>query len=393
MAKPTGAVCNLGCDYCYFLKKEELYPGSSFRMSDAVLERFVDQVVASQPGPEIAFAWQGGEPTLMGLDFFERAVALAEARRRPHQRVTHALQTNATRLDDVWGAFLARHGFLVGVSLDGPRALHDRYRRDKGGRGSFDAVMRGVDVLRRHGVEWNALTTVHAANAEAPLEVYRFLRDDAGARFVQLIPIVERADPSGFQVGTALTERSVSEEAYGRFMLALFDEWVRRDVGIVFVQAFDELLGKHLGMRGGLCVHQSTCGAALALEHTGDVYSCDHFVQPDHRLGNLTELPLAALVDDPRQRAFGAAKRDTLTAQCRRCSVLAFCHGGCPKDRVGVSIDGESGQHHLCDGYFAFFSRTKPAMLWMADALRRGQPPAGIMAAVRSGALQPLLPA
>jgi uncharacterized protein len=390
MAKPTGAVCNLGCDYCYFLKKEDLYPGSSFRMSDAVLEAFADQMIAAQPGPEVAFAWQGGEPTLMGLEFFERAVALAEARRRPHQQVTHTLQTNATKLDDDWGAFLARHGFLVGISLDGPRVLHDRYRRDKAGRGSFDGVMRGVDVLRRHGVAWNALVTVHAGNAEAPLEVYRFLRDEAGARFVQFVPIVERADPSGFQVGTTLTDRSVSGEAYGRFLLTVFEEWVQRDVGTVFVQAFDDLLGKHLGAPGGICVHQPTCGDALALEHTGDVYACDHFVQPDHKLGNLTERPLATLVDDPRQRAFGEAKRDTLTAQCRRCPVLAFCHGGCPKDRVGVSVDGEPGQHHLCEGYFAFFSRTAPAMRWMADAWRRGEPPAGVMAAVRSGALRPL---
>ena len=391
MAKPTGAICNLDCDYCYFLKKEELYPGSSFRMSDDVLERFVDQMLEAQPGPEVTFAWQGGEPTLMGLPFFERAVALAEARRRPHQRVVHTLQTNATRLDDAWGAFLARHGFLVGVSLDGPRDLHDRYRKDKGGGGSFDAVMRGVAVLQRHRVDWNALVTVHAGNAHAPLEVYRFLRDEAGAAHVQFIPIVERADPSGAQRGTALTDRSVSGAAYGEFLLAVFDAWVRRDVGRVYVQAFDELLGKHLGVPGGLCVHQPTCGDALAVEHTGDVYACDHYVEPDHRVGNLLELPLAKLVDAPRQRAFGEAKRDTLTAQCRRCPVLAYCHGGCPKDRVGVSVDGEPGQHHLCAGYYAFFTRTQPAMRWMAAAYRAQRPPAGVMAAVRSGALRPVL--
>jgi len=391
MAKPTGAICNLACDYCYFLKKEELYPGSSFRMSDLVLERYVAQLLAAQPGPEATFAWQGGEPTLMGLPFFERAVALAEDRRAPHQQVRHTLQTNATRLDDAWAAFLARHGFLVGVSLDGPCYLHDRYRRDMGGAGSFDAVMRGVRALQRHDVAWNALVTVHAGNAHAPLEVYRFLRNEAGARHIQFIPIVERADPNGEQRGTALTERSVSGRAYGDFLLAVFAEWIARGVGTVFVQAYDELLGKHLGMQGGLCVHQSTCGDALAVEHTGDVYACDHYVQPDHRLGNLTELPLAALVDDPRQRAFGRAKRDTLTAQCRRCPVLAFCHGGCPKDRVAVSVDGESGHHHLCEGYFAFFTRTAPAMRWMADAYRAGRPPAEVMEAVRSGALQPLL--
>jgi uncharacterized protein len=383
MAKPTGAVCNLACGYCYFLRKEDLYPGSSFRMSDAVLERTVEETLAAQPGPEVVFAWQGGEPTLMGPAFFERAVALAEARRRPHQRVLHTLQTNATRLDDAWGALLARHGFLVGVSLDGPRELHDRYRRDKGGGGSFDAVMRGVEVLRRHGVEWNALVTVHAGNAHAPLDVYRFLRDEAGARFLQFIPIVERADPTGAQRGTALTERSVDGAAFGRFLLAVFGAWVRRDVGTVYVQAFDDLLAKHLGVPGGICVHQPTCGQALALEHTGDVYACDHYVEPDYRLGNLLETPLAAFVDDPRQRAFGAAKRTTLTAQCRRCPVLALCHGGCPKDRVAASVDGEAGQNHLCEGYAAFFTETLPAMRWMAAAWRRGEAPAGVMGVVR----------
>jgi uncharacterized protein len=383
MAKPTGAVCNLACDYCYFLRKEELYPGSSFRMSDEVLHAFVEGILAAQPGPEVTFAWQGGEPTLMGLAFFERAVALAEARRRPHQRVQHTLQTNGTRLDDAWGAFLARHGFLVGISLDGPRELHDRYRRDKGGGGSFDAVMRGVEVLRRHGVEWNALVTVHAGNAHAPLDVYRSLRDEAGARFLQFIPIVERADPSGAQRGTVLTERSVGGAEFGRFLLAVFDDWVRRDVGTVYVQAFDDLLGKHLGVPGGICVHQATCGDALALEHTGDVYACDHYVEPEYRLGNLLDAPLAALVEDPRQRAFGAAKAATLTAQCRRCPVLALCHGGCPKDRVAVSVDGEAGQNHLCEGYLAFFTGTLPAMRWMADAWRRGEAPAGVMGAVR----------
>lgn len=382
MAKPTGAVCNLACDYCYFLRKEDLYPGSTFRMSDAVLERFVEETLAAQPGADVTFAWQGGEPTLMGLDFFECAVALAESRRRPHQRVQHTLQTNGTRLDDAWGAFLARHGWLVGISLDGPRELHDRSRHDKGGGGSFDAVLRGVEVLRRHGVAWNALVTVHAGNAHAPLEVYRFLRDEAGARFLQFIPIVERADPSGAQRGTALSERSVGGAAFGRFLLAIFTEWVRRDVGTVFVQAFDDLLGKHLGVPGGVCVHQPVCGDALALEHTGDVYACDHYVETDFRLGNLLDTPLAALVEDPRQRAFGLAKAATLTAQCRRCPVRALCHGGCPKDRVAISGDGEAGQNHLCEGYLAFFTDTLPGMRWMAAAWRAGRAPAEIMTAL-----------
>lgn len=368
MAKPSGAVCNLGCEYCYFLSKERLYPGSRFRMSAATLERYVIELIASARGSEVTFAWQGGEPTLLGLDFYRRAVALQRRHAPPSLRVVNTFQTNGVLLDDDWCAFFREHDVLVGLSVDGPRDLHDAYRVDKGGAGTFDRVMRGYEALRRQGVEVNLLATVHAANQDHPLRVYRFLRDELDARFLQFIPIVERAAPSGFQEGTALTERSVDGAAYGRFMSAIFDEWFARDVGTVFVQLFDVALGKHLG-QPGLCVFEATCGDALALEHSGDVYSCDHYVEPDHRLGNLHELPLVALVDGARQRAFGEAKRTTLPRQCRECEVRWLCNGGCPKDRVATTRDGEAGLSHLCDGYYAFFTHSAPVMWMMARSI------------------------
>lgn len=373
MLKPRGAICNLDCSYCYYLAKEELYPGSDFRMSRDVLEEFTRQYIEAQPVPEVVFGWQGGEPLLMGLDFFRQAVALQERYRRPGMRILNTLQTNATKLDDEWCAFLARHEFLVGVSLDGPEALHDAYRVDKGGGPTFRSVMAGLRLLKAHGVEWNALTTVHAANAPHPLDVYRFLRDEAGAPFIQFIPIVEH------RPGLGLTDRSVSAEAYGRFLATVFDEWVRRDVGKVFVQIFDVALAAWVGAPPGLCVFAETCGTAVAMEHNGDLYACDHFVQPGHRLGNLRDHTLADMMDSSPQRTFGEDKRDTLPRYCRECEVRFVCNGGCPKDRLATTPDGEPGLNVLCAGYRRFFNHIRPAMEYMADALRRGRPPAAIM--------------
>jgi uncharacterized protein len=380
MVKPAGAICNLDCAYCYFLSKELLFPGSRFRMARETLERSIEQYLAAQPPGDVTFAWQGGEPTLLGLPFFELAVELQRQHRPPGRRIVNTIQTNGTRLDDDWCRFFRRHEFLVGISLDGPRDLHDAYRVDKAGHGSFDRVMAGVELLVRHGVEFNVLTAVHAANQDEPLRVYRFLRDEVGARFVQFIPIVERDDETGFQEGRAVTARSVDALAYGAFMNAIFDEWVRRDVGGVFVQLFDVTLGNHVGAPGGLCVFEETCGHALALEHTGDVYACDHFVEPAHHLGNLHELPLSRMIDDERQIAFGLAKRDTLPRQCRSCDVRSLCHGGCPKDRVRHTADGEDGLNYLCEGYDAFFTHTRPLMRFMAEELRHHRPPANVMA-------------
>ncbi|MEZ5208333.1 MAG: anaerobic sulfatase maturase [Acidimicrobiales bacterium] len=373
LAKPTGPICNLDCTYCFFLSKEALYPGDRFRMRDDVLETYLRQLLESQAGPEVTVAWQGGEPTLMGVEFFRRVVALVDELRRPGQVVHHTIQTNATLLTDEWCALLAEHRFLVGVSIDGPPAMHDAYRVDKRGGPTFAKVRQGYDLLVAHGVDVNVLTTVHAANQDHPLEVYRFLRDELGARYLQLIPIVERDNDTGFQEGDTVTERSVDPDAWGRFLVAIFDEWVRRDVGTVFVNHFDAALASWVGAPPAVCIFGETCGDAVALEHNGDVYSCDHFVEPAHLLGNVTQTHLVELLASPQQRAFGDAKRDTLPAYCRSCEVRFACHGECPKNRFTRTPDGEDGLNYLCAGYKAFFGHIDGCMHLMADALRAGR--------------------
>lgn len=375
MSKPTGAICNLDCEYCFFLSKEDLYPGSGFRMPPDVHEAYISQLLAAQRGAdEIVVAFQGGEPTLMGIEFFAQTLDLERKHAAPGQRILNTMQTNATLIDDEWAAFLAENAFLVGVSIDGPRAMHDAYRVDKGGKPTFDRVIAGLDALKRHGVEWNALVTINSANGDHGREVYAFLRDDLGATFLQLIPIVEHEE------GERTSARSVSARQYGQFLVEVFDEWVRNDVGDVFVQMFDTALAHWLGMhQAGMCVHARTCGDALALEHNGDLYSCDHFVDPEHLLGNITQgRTLLQLVDSDRQRAFGEAKLDTLPEYCRRCDVRFACNGGCPKDRFLRTPDGEPGLHYLCEGYQAFFRHVDEPMRVMASLLRRGQEAAGV---------------
>jgi uncharacterized protein len=377
LTKPTGAICNLDCKYCFFLSKEELYPNSKFRMTDEVLERYIRQQCESQAAlPEVTISWQGGEPTLMGLDFFRRSVELAAKYRRPEQSVQYTIQTNGTLLDEEWCAFFREHRVLVGLSIDGPREQHDAYRVDKGGHPTFDKVMHAARLMQQHQVDFNVLCTVHAKNADHPLEVYRFFRDELGTRHIQLIPIVERVNSDGrtrFQEGSAVTDRSVTAEQWGRFLTTIFDEWVKRDVGTVFVQMFDAALASWVGTTPTLCIFAETCGDAVALEHTGDLYSCDHFVEPKHLLGNIAETPLPALVASPQQRAFGAAKRDTLPRYCRECPVRFACHGECPKNRFILTPDGESGLNYLCAGYKAFFTHVDKPMRIMADLLRRGR--------------------
>lgn len=408
LAKPTGATCNLDCAYCFFLSKEMLYPGSRFRMVDEVLEAYIRQVIEAHRTPEVTIAWQGGEPTMMGVDFFRRSVELVEKHRRPGMTVTYTIQTNGTLIDDELAALFAEHRFLVGISIDGPRAMHDAYRVDRGGAPTFDRVMRGLDVLRRHGVEVNALTTLHRANADHPVRVYQFLRDECGLRFIQFIPIVERlaapridvpleavglapgvAQPAPWtswrdrplyrQEGGIVTDRSVTPEQYGAFLIGVFEEWVRRDVGNVYVQMFDVALASWLGEPSGLCVHSETCGTALALEHNGDLYACDHFVEEAYRLGNIGETPMAELVASERQVAFGLAKRERLPAHCRACSVRFACHGGCPKDRFVRTPDGQPGLNYLCAGYKAFFHHVDDPMRAMAELQRQGRAPAELM--------------
>jgi len=399
MAKPSGATCNLDCDYCFFLSKEMLYPGSRFRMAEELQELYLRQLLEAHRGaPEVVIAWQGGEPTLMGLDFFRRSIELIGTYAKPGQRILNTIQTNGTLLTDEWGAFLAEHHFLVGISIDGPREIHDTYRVDKGGKPTFDRVMRGLAVLRGHKVDYNVLTTVHAANEARGREVYRFLRDQCGAEFIQTIPIVERATPETLAAanigwgdrgalrplyvldGNLVTDRTVSPEGYGRFLVDIFEDWVRRDIGTVYVQMFDTALANWVGEPGGMCVHAKTCGLQLALEHNGDLYSCDHFVEPRFKLGNIRELPMVDMVGSPQQRTFGQDKFDTLTQYCLDCDVRFACNGGCPKDRFAISPYGEEGQHHLCPSYKTFFHHVERPMAAMRDLLRANRAPRELMA-------------
>ncbi len=373
LAKPAGARCNLACRYCFYLSKQELYPGGTFRMSDSLLEEFLRQYIEAQKVPAVTIAWQGGEPTLMGLDFYRRSVELAEHYRKPGMQVGYTIQTNGTLLDAEWCAFFQEHNFLVGISIDGPKALHDAYRVDRKGRGTFDRVMEGRRLLQKHGVEYNILSAVHAANGDHPLDVYRFFRDEAGAKFVQFIPIVERHNGAGVQEEATATDRSVRPVQWGRFLCTVFDEWVRNDVGEMFVQHFDAALAAGIGHPPGLCTFAPTCGAAVALEHNGDLYSCDHFVEPGFLLGNITATPLAELVGSAKQRQFGQDKQNALPGFCRECPVRFACHGGCPRNRFATTPDGEPGLNYLCEGYRMFFSHIDRPMRMMADLLRQGR--------------------
>lgn len=397
LAKPTGAVCNLDCKYCFFLSKQALYPDSDFRMADDLLEIYIRQLLESQKAPTLSLAWQGGEPTLMGLDFFRRSMELVERYRKPGQQVEHTIQTNGTRLDDEWCTFFKKHSFLVGLSVDGPRELHDTYRVDKGGKGTFDDVMRGWELLKKHGVKFNILCTVHAANVQYPMKVYRYFRDVLKAEFVQFISIVERVNadlvpianlgwgqrgsdlrPLYVQSGDQVTNRSVRPEQLGQFLVEIFEEWVRRDVGKVYVQMFDTTLGAHVGQYS-LCVFSPTCGNALALEHNGDLYSCDHYVEPDFKLGNIRDHHIVDLVTSDKQRQFGASKETSLPGYCRGCDVRFACNGGCPKDRFSITPDGEPGLNYLCAGYKRFFRHVEGPMRIMAGLLQQGRAPAEIM--------------
>lgn len=397
LAKPSGSTCNINCTYCFFLSKEALYPNDKSRMSHDTLETYIRQLLESHRAPTVTVAWQGGEPTLMRLEFYKKSMELVEQYRKPGQTVEHTFQTNGLLLDDDWCAFFREHDVLVGLSVDGPRELHDAYRLDRGGRGTFDRVMNGWRMLRKHQVEFNILCTVNAANQEHGRAVYRFFRDELGAKWMQFIPIVERATAETLaianqgwseqpgqsrllytQTGNLVTERTVGALQYGQFLIDIFEEWVRRDVGQIYVQLFDVTLEAFF-RRHRLCIHAPTCGYGPALEHNGDLYCCDHFVEPDFLLGNIHETHMLELVASPRQRKFGQDKRDTLTAQCRECKVLNWCNGGCPKDRFALSRNGEPGQNYLCAGLERFFMHTGPVFSVMAQLLQKQQAPADIM--------------
>jgi uncharacterized protein len=380
MAKPRGAICNLDCSYCYYSSKKDLYAGSQFRMSEDVLEKYTRQYIEYQHVPEVTFAWQGGEPTLLGLDFFDKALRYQREYRKPGMKINNAFQTNGLLIDSEWAKFFRQHDFLVGVSLDGPEEMHDVYRVDKGGDPTHTRVLKGIRILQEFKVDFNILCCVHKANIDSPLKVYRYLRDDVGAQFIQFIPIVERNNQTGFQEGYKVTRRSISGKKYGNFLVKIFDEWVCNDVGKVFVQIFDLALSSWVGDRAGLCIFEEVCGRALAIEHNGDLYSCDHYVEPRYLLGNIQDDDLLTMVNSKQQIDFGQAKCDGLPKYCRECEVRIICNGGCPKNRIRRTPDGEEGLNYLCEGYKEFFTHISEPMQIMAQLLKHRRPPADIMA-------------
>lgn len=395
MTKPIGPICNLDCKYCFYLEKEKLFPANeNFKMTDEVLESYIRQYIGGQNVPEISFAWQGGEPTLLGVNFFRKVVAL-QKKHAGGKAIANAIQTNGTLLDDEWCAFLAENQFLVGLSIDGPAKLHDAYRVDKKGGNTYAKVIRGLQLLKKHRVEFNTLTVVNRINARKPLEVYRFLRG-IGSGFIQFIPLVERlADAEATKLGLDLatpprsdeegsvrlpvTDWSVEPQQYGEFLCTIFDEWVKHDVGRTYVQIFDVTLGNTIGQGPGLCVFSENCGTAMAMEHNGDVYSCDHYVYPRYKLGNVLNSTLGTMVSSEFQQNFGQAKSATLPAYCRSCDVRHLCHGECPKHRFLRTPDGEPGLNYLCRAYQRFFTHSRPAMQRMGELLRMGRAPAEIM--------------
>jgi uncharacterized protein len=378
--KPTGPLCNLDCQYCYYLRKELLYPETeSFAMPDGLLEEYIVQQIEIAPEPVINFFWHGGEPTLLGLDYFRKIVELQRKHQPQGRRITNGLQTNGVLLNEEWCRFFAAEGFAIGLSLDGPQALHDVYRLTKGQKPTHKQVLQGYRLLRRNKIPVDILCVVHAQNVQHPLQVYRFFKE-IKAQYLSFIPLVELQPPPG----SGVSPRTVPADAFGIFLCTIFDEWVRQDIGRVIVQIFEEASRPAYGQDHSLCIFRSTCGDIPVLEHNGDFYSCDHFVTPEHRLGNIRETPLVALLENPAQRAFGQAKLDMLCGYCRECEVRAMCNGGCPKDRIIESANGDTGLNYLCVGYKRFFKHCLPYVARLAVLRRAGQPPDRLMKMVQA---------
>jgi len=388
MAKPMGAICNLDCTYCFYLEKENLYPGSNFKMSEQVLDEFIKQKIEANDTPGVNFAWQGGEPTLLGVEYFEKVVEL-QKKYSNGKKIENTFQTNGILLDDKWCEFFNKNNFLIGLSIDGPREQHDKYRVNKGGKPSFDLVVKGIELLKKHDVEFNTLTVVHDYNSKYPLEVYNFLKE-IGSGFMQFIPIVERRSIANtndrltlvspdYKGNAEVTDWSVKSAEYGNFLIKIFDEWVKKDVGKFYVQIFDIALEAWYGNEPSLCVFRETCGDAMAIEHNGDLYSCDHYVYPENKLGNIMQEHLSVLVNKPQQQKFGIDKLMKLPKYCLDCEVRFVCNGECPKHRFIQTPDGEDGLNYLCAGYKKFFTHIDPYMQFMANELKQERAPANVM--------------
>lgn len=398
VAKPMGPACNLNCEYCFYLEKKALFgEGEHCRMSDAVLSSFIENYVISQPTPVVEFVWQGGEPTLAGLDFF-RKVVREQKKYRGEKTIRNSLQTNGTLLTDEWCAFLKKNEFMVGISLDGPEEIHDTYRRNRKGNGTFKEVMRGLRLLRKHGVEYNVLASVARNTARHPSEVYSFLKSE-GVEFIQFTPVIERipdeetrasglhlALPSKLkeeEMQTEITPWTVMPEEYGDFLIAIYEDWVRCDVGSVFVMNFEWALNAWIGNPSPVCIHAQQCGRAVVIEHNGDVYACDHFVYEPYRLGNIIDDTLERMVEKSIDTGFGVVKEVALPGWCRECPVLRACRGGCPKHRFRKSPAGEPGLHYLCEGYRKFFLHIRKYLHAMAQILENGLPASRVMDAIK----------
>ncbi len=392
MVKPAGPQCNLNCTYCYYLEKKELYPvAGNLTMPDEALERFIIQYIEEQKADTITFTWQGGEPALAGLAFYEKALAL-QKKYAGSRNIENNFQTNGTLLNDDWCRFFADNGFLVGISVDGPEDIHDHYRQNIAGKGSFQPVMKSIGLLQKYKVEFNTLTVVNIESSKYPEKVYRFLKN-IPSRYIQFIPVVERRAkntnglqliPPGYPCDADVAEWSVTPAGYGNFLVTVFDEWVRSDVGRYFVQIFDVALANWVGVPGGLCVFDETCGLGAALEHNGDLYSCDHYVYNENHLGNIMERSLGDMFRSDKQFRFGMAKKDDLPLYCRRCNFLFACHGECPKHRFILAPNGEKGLNYLCESYKIFFGHVAPYMQFMVEELKHQRPPANIMEHLRN---------
>lgn len=379
MLKPVGAICNLRCSYCYYLEKKELYPeGKQFTMSDELLEKFIDEYISSQTTPEVIFTWHGGEALMRNIEFYEKALMYQRKYARG-RRIDNTLQTNGTLLNDEWCHFFKRNNFLIGISLDGPQHCHDKYRKTRDKRPSFYNVMKGIELLKKHQVEFNILAVVNDYNVNYPLEFYNFFKS-IGAQFIQFSPIVERVDGE-------MAPWNVPADKYGDFLIAIFNEWVRNDVGKIFVQIFDSMLANWVGVEPGVCIFAKKCGHAGVMEFNGDVYSCDHFVYPEYKIGNIYKKSLIEMMYSPEQIKFGNDKYDAQPRQCKECKYQFACHGECPKNRIIKTASGEDGLNYLCEGYYKFYEHIAPYMEYMKNELKNERPPANIMKTIREAGI------
>ena len=391
MLKPVGAVCNLACDYCYYLEKSKLYRDNPKHvMSEELLEKFIEEYINSQTMPQVLFTWHGGETLMRPLSFYKRAMEL-QKKYANGRTIDNCIQTNGTLLTDEWCEFFAQNHWLVGISIDGPQPDHDHYRLTAAGKPSWKKVMQGIKLLKKHGVEWNAMAVVNAYNANHPLEFYRFFKEN-GCQFLQFTPIVERLTrhEDGRTLASladkdeiSLSEASVAPEQWGNFLCAIFDEWVRKDVGKIFVEIFDCTLANWMGVSPGICAYSKECGHAGVMEHNGDVYSCDHFVFPEYKLGNIRDHSLIDMLYGEQQQEFSRLKHSSLPRQCKECDMEFACHGECPKNRFMKDKYGDSGLNYLCPGYYHYYQHVAPYMDYMKQELMAQRPPSNIMKVVQ----------